>query len=44
MPDKRLVPLLTREAKLNAEIARLIEQEQKDGRRGPGVRGRRRRW
>ena len=44
MPDKRLVPLLTREAKLNAEIAQLIEQEQKDGRRGPGSRGRRRRW
>lgn len=44
MPDKRLVPLLTREAKLNAEIARLIEQEQKDGGRGAGTRGRRRRW
>ena len=44
MPDKRLVPLLTREGKLNAEIARLIEQEQKDGRRGAGTRGRRRRW
>jgi len=44
MPDKRLVPLLTRDSKLNAEIARLIEQEQKDGRRGAGTRGRRRRW
>lgn len=44
MPDKRLVPLVSREGKLNAEIARLIEQEQKDGRRGPGVRGRHRRW
>ena len=44
MPDKRLVPLLTREGKLNSEIARLIEQEQKDNRRGPGNRGRHRRW
>jgi superfamily II RNA helicase len=44
MPDRRLVPLLTREGKLNTEIARLIEQEQKDGRRGPGTRGRHRRW
>src|SRR5258707_13090243 len=44
MPDKRLVPLLSREGKLNTEIARLIEQEQKDGRRGPGIRGRHRRW
>lgn len=44
MPDKRLVPLLTREGKLNAEIARLIEQEQKNGRHGSGNRGRQRRW
>lgn len=44
MPDRRLVPLLTREGKLNAEIARLIEQEQKDGRRGSGIRGTHRRW
>ena len=44
MPDRRLVPLLSREGKLNAEIARLIEQEQKDGRRGSGIRGRHRRW
>ena len=42
MPDKRLVPLLTREGKLNAEIVRLIEQEQKDGR--PAIRRRNRRW
>lgn len=44
MPDRRLVPLLTREGKLNADIARLMEQEQKDGRREPAIRGRRRRW
>ena len=44
MPDKRLVPLLTKEGKLNSEIARLIEQEQKDGRRGPAIRRRVRRW
>ena len=43
MPDKRLVPLLTREGKLNAEIAQLIEQEQND-RRGSGTRRRHRRW
>jgi superfamily II RNA helicase len=34
MPDRRLVPLLTGQGKLNAEIARLIEQEQKDRRSG----------
>ena len=44
MPDRRLVPLLTRERKLNAEIVRSIEQEQKDGRRGPAIRRRNRRW
>ena len=44
MPDRRLVPLLAREGKLNAEIARLIEQEQKDGRGGSRIRGRHRRW
>lgn len=44
MPDRRLVPLLTREGKLNAEITRLIEEEQKEGRRGPGSRGRNSRW
>jgi ATP-dependent RNA helicase HelY len=43
MPDRRLVQL-TQQGKLNPEIARLSEQEQKDGRRGPGFRGRRRRW
>lgn len=44
MPNGRLVPLLTQQGKLNAEIAQLIEQEQKDGRRGSGIRGRQRRW
>jgi len=43
MPDRRLVPL-TQQGKLNAEIARLSEQEQKDGRRGQSFRARRRRW
>ena len=38
MPDKRLVPLLTQQGKLNAEIAGLAEQEQKER------RSRRRRW
>ena len=38
MPDKRLVPLLTSQGKLNSEIASLSEQEQKDH------RSRRRRW
>ncbi|MDX6530786.1 MAG: ATP-dependent helicase HelY [Blastocatellia bacterium] len=42
MPDKRLVPLLNPQAKLNSEIARLSEQDQRD--RGSGGRGRRRRW
>jgi ATP-dependent RNA helicase HelY len=43
MPDRRLVPL-TQQGKLNAEIARLSEQEQKDGRRRQSFRARRRRW
>ena len=34
MPDRRLVPLLTGQGKLNGEIARLSEQEQKDRRSG----------
>jgi superfamily II RNA helicase len=41
MPDKRLLPLLNQNGKLNSEIARLSEQDQRD--RGAG-RGRRRRW
>src|SRR2546425_11259442 len=41
MPDKRLLPLLNQSRKLNSEIARLSEQDQRD--RGAG-RGRRRRW
>ena len=44
MPDKRLVPLLNERGKLNAEIAKLSEQEQRDQHRGSGARGRRRRW
>lgn len=44
MPDKRLVPLLGEKGKLNSEIARLIEQDQKDRQRGFEGRGRRRRW
>ena len=45
MPDKRLVPLLNDNGKLNSEIARLSEQQQqKDQLRGPLGRGRRRRW
>jgi len=44
MPDKRLVPLLNDKNKLNSEIARLSEQDQKDRQRGPLGRGRRRRW
>lgn len=44
MPDKRLVPLLNERGKLNSEIARLTEQDQKDHHRGPVGRGRRRRW
>ena len=43
MPDKRLVPLLTN-GRLNPEIARLSDQEQKDRRPGSNTRGRRRRW
>ncbi|HMG74818.1 MAG TPA: DEAD/DEAH box helicase [Pyrinomonadaceae bacterium] len=42
MPDKRLLPLLNQNGKLNSEIARLSEQDQRD--RGTGGRGRRRRW
>jgi len=42
LPDRRLIPL-TQQGKLNPEIARLSDQEQKDGRRG-SIRGRRRRW
>jgi superfamily II RNA helicase len=41
MPDKRLLPLLNQGGKLNAEIAKLSEQDQPEGFRG---RGRRRRW
>ena len=44
MPDKRLVPLLAASGKLNSEIARLSEQDQKDPQRGASGRGRRRRW
>jgi ATP-dependent RNA helicase HelY len=43
MPDKRLLPLLNQNGKLNSEIARLSEQDQKDRHRDGG-RGRRRRW
>ena len=42
MPDKRLLPLLNQNGKLNSEIARLSEQDQRD--RSTGGRGRRRRW
>ena len=42
MPDKRLAPLLGEKGKLNSEIARLSEQDQKDRPRGPVGRGRRR--
>ena len=41
MPDKRLLPLLNQNGKLNSEIARLSE-DQRD--RGTSRRGRRRRW
>lgn len=44
MPDKRLVPLLGEKGKLNSEIMRLSEQDQKDHQRRPTGRGRRRRW
>jgi ATP-dependent RNA helicase HelY len=43
MPDKRLLPLLNQHAKLNPEIARLSEQDQRERHR-EGGRGRRRRW
>ena len=42
MPDKRLLPLLNQNGKLNSEIARLSEQDQRE--RGSSGRGRRRRW
>jgi superfamily II RNA helicase len=42
MPDKRLLPLLNQNGKLNSEIVRLSEQDQRD--RGGSGRGRRRRW
>lgn len=41
MPDKRLLPLLNQNGKLNSEIVRLSE-DQRD--RGTSRRGRRRRW
>jgi superfamily II RNA helicase len=44
MPDKRLVQLLNPSGKLNSEIARLSEQDQRDRHRGGVGRGRRRRW
>lgn len=44
LPDKRLVPLLNLSGKLNSEIARLSEQDQRDRHRAPVERGRRRRW
>ena len=44
MPDKRLLPLLNQSGKLNPEIARLSEQDQRDRQRGSIARGRRRRW
>ncbi len=43
MPDKRLLPLLNQSGRLNAEIARLSEED-RDRHRGGGGRGRRRRW
>jgi ATP-dependent RNA helicase HelY len=42
MPDKRLLPLLNQSGRLNSEIARLSEKDQRD--RGASGRGRRRRW
>jgi ATP-dependent RNA helicase HelY len=44
MPDRRLLPLLNQNGKLNSEIARLSEQDQRDRHRAEGSRGRRRRW
>ncbi len=44
MPDKRLLPLFGANKKLNPEIARLSEQDQKDRHRGTQIRGRRQRW
>ncbi|MGZ8842503.1 MAG: DEAD/DEAH box helicase [Pyrinomonadaceae bacterium] len=44
MPDKRLVPLIGEQGKLNQEVAQLGEQAQKDGRRGSALRGSRGRW
>lgn len=44
MPDKRLLPLRSEKGRLNPEIAKLGEQQQRDQQRGPLGRGRRRRW
>jgi ATP-dependent RNA helicase HelY len=44
MPDKRLLPLLGDKGKLNSEIARLSEQDQKDRDGRAAGRGRKRRW
>jgi ATP-dependent RNA helicase HelY len=43
MPDRRLVPLLNESCKLNPEIVRLTEENQKEH-RGFQPRRRRRRW
>jgi superfamily II RNA helicase len=44
MPDKRLLPLRSEKGRLNPEIAKLGEQQQRDQQRGPLGRGRGRRW
>lgn len=44
MPDKRLLPLLNQGGRLNSEIARLTERDQRDRNRGGSGRERRRRW
>jgi len=44
MPDKRLLPLLNQNGRLNSEIARLSEQDQNNRHQGGSGRGRRRRW
>ena len=44
LPDKRLLPLLNQNGKLNSEIARLSEQDQRDRHRGAGGGRRRRTW
>ncbi len=41
---ERLLPLLNQHGKLNSEIARLSEQDHRDGQQGSRSRGRRRRW